>query len=108
MVGKELGSTLNVSLPVVVTAVITERLWEQWDADGARAALVSAGLTLAVGVLVALLMLTPLIRYLADEVPLPLALACGMWTIVAGTYRGLRLSELMRFSPLITAKESAA
>jgi hypothetical protein len=105
---KQLGDTLNISLPVVVTAVITERLWEQWDADGARAALVSAGLTLAVGVLVALLMLTPLIRYLADEVPLALALACGMWTIVAGTYRGLRLSELLRFSPLITAKERAA
>lgn len=105
---KQLGDTLNVSLPVVVTAVITERLWEQWDADGARDALVSAGLTLAVGVLVALLMLTPMIRYLADEVPLALALACGMWTIVAGTYRGLRLSELLRFSPLITAKERAA
>jgi len=27
---------------------------------------------------------------------------------VAGTYRGLRLSELLRFSPLITAKERAA
>jgi hypothetical protein len=108
LLDKELGSTLNVSLPVVVTAVITERLWEQWDADGARAALVSAGLTLGVGVLVALLMLTPLIRYLADEVPLALALACGMWTIVAGTYRGLRLSELMRFPPLVAAKERTA
>jgi len=51
----------------------------------------------------ALLALIPL----ADEVPLALAVACGMWTIVAGTYRGLRLSELLRFSPLITAKQSA-
>lgn len=105
---KQLSDTLNVSLPVVVTAVITERLWEEWDADGVRAALASACLTLAVGVLVAMLMLTPMIRYLADEVPMALALACGMWTIVVGTYRGLRLSELMRFSPRITAKETTA
>ena len=34
------------SLPVVVTAIIIERLWETWELDGVRQALGDAALTL--------------------------------------------------------------
>ena len=34
---------------------------------------------------------------LASTAPLALALACAVWAALAGTYRGLRLSELLRF-----------
>lgn len=87
----------GAALPVVVTAVILERLWETWDLDGWRDAAAEAGLTVGVAALVTALLLAPTIRGLAQTVPLPLAVACAIWAGIVGTYRGLRLTELVRF-----------
>jgi len=87
----------GAALPVVVTATVVERLWETWDADGFRATLTDAALTLGVAVVVALLMLSPPLRYLAEGAPIPFAIACLLWTWVVGTYKGLRVTELVRF-----------
>lgn len=94
------GESWGAALPVVVTATIIERLWESWDTDGAKTAAVEAVTTLAVALLATLLLLSPLIRQLAETVPVPLALTCSVWAFVAGTYRGLRLLELRRFRRL--------
>lgn len=85
------------ALPIVVTASAVEKLWEVWDLDGARAALTDAGLTLGVAVLVTAILLAPPVRLLAESVPVQLAVACGVWTWVVGTYKGLRLTEIARF-----------
>lgn len=98
----------GAALPVVVTAVIVERLWETWDLDGARAALAEASITLAVAVVVTLLLLAPATRLVAETVPLQLAVACTVWAAVAGTYRGLRLLELVRFAPAARTVEVPA
>ncbi len=95
-------STWGAALPVVVTATVVERLWETWDADGFRATLLDASVTLAVAVVVGLLMLSPPLRYLAEVAPIPFALACLLWTWVAGSYKGLRVTELVRFAPATT------
>lgn len=92
-------ATWGAALPVVVTATVVERLWETWDADGWRATIVDAVLTLGVAIMVALLMLSPPLRYLADSAAIPFAIACLLWTWVAGSYRGLRVTELVRFAP---------
>ncbi|MFF0557907.1 7TM domain-containing protein [Streptomyces sp. NPDC004266] len=97
--GLGLSDSWGMSLPVVVTAIVTERLWEAWDLDGVRAAATGAALTMGTAVLVALLLLTPYVREVAEAVPLQLAIVCAVWTSIAGTYRGLRLSELFRFAP---------
>ncbi|MEV7568806.1 7TM domain-containing protein [Streptomyces tanashiensis] len=97
--GFGLSDSWGMSLPVVVTAIVTERLWEAWDLDGVRAAATGAALTMGTAVLVALLLLTPYVREVAEAVPLQLAVVCAVWTSIAGTYRGLRLSELFRFAP---------
>lgn len=94
-------ATWGAALPVVVTATIIERLWETWDDDGARVAAVDAVVTLFVSVLVASLLLTPHLRYLAETVPLYFAAACVFWTWAAGAYKGLRLTELVRFAPVM-------
>jgi hypothetical protein len=96
----------GAALPVVVTAVILERLWETWDLDGSRNAAIEAGLTVGVAVLVTTLLLAPTIRGLAETVPLPLAVACAIWAAVVGTYRGLRLTELARFGSAARAREA--
>jgi len=98
----------GAALPVVVTAVIIERLWEVWDLDGTRAALGEAGLTLGVAVLVTFLLLAPLTRLLAETAPLPLALGCTLLAGLIGSYKGLRLVELARFSPLATRQETSS
>ncbi|MFE4257303.1 7TM domain-containing protein [Streptomyces sp. NPDC056883] len=103
-----LSDSWGMSLPVVVTAIITERLWDTWDLDGFRAAVAGAALTMGTAVLVALLLLTPYVRHLAEAVPLQLALVCAVWTAIAGTYRGLRLSELSRFAPAAKAQGAAS
>ena len=91
------GGAWGAALPVVVTAVMVERLWETWDLDGWRDAARDAAATTIVALLVTALLLAPLVRDLASAAPLAMALACAVWAGVAGTYRGLRLSELLRF-----------
>jgi hypothetical protein len=87
----------GAAMPVVVTAVVTERLWEAWDADGFGAAVVDAGLTLLVATLVTVVLVSPWVRALAEAAPLTLALACAAWIFVVGSYKGLRLTEVARF-----------
>ncbi len=54
-------------------------------------------MTLAVAVLVAVIMLAPMVRLLADTVPIQLAVVSTVWACIIGTYRGLRVNELLRF-----------
>lgn len=91
------GQAWGAALPIVVSAVIVERLWEAWDVEGATTALQDGAVTLAVAALVTLLLLSPPVRVLAEAVPLRLALVSLVWAWLIGTYRGLRLSELARF-----------
>ncbi len=87
----------GASLPVVVTAIIVERLWETWELDGLSTAVWEAVLTLGVAALVALVILAPAVRLLADTIPIQLAAVRTIWACIIGTYRGLRISELLRF-----------
>jgi len=102
------ADTWGTALPVVITAVIVERLWEAWDLDGAGAALKDAAVTLLVALLVTALIASPAVRSFAEDSPLILAVACTLLIWVAGTYRGLRASELVRFRPINPAKEIAS
>lgn len=97
MAGGGNGAVWASALPVVVTAVLVERLWETWDLDGWRDAAKDAVATTAVALLVAALLLAPLVRHLAAAAPLALVVGCAVSAAVAGTYRGLRLTELLRF-----------
>ncbi|MFD8146414.1 7TM domain-containing protein [Streptomyces sp. NPDC059708] len=106
--GFGLSDSWGMTMPVVVTSIITERLWEQWDLDGFRSAAVGAALTMGTAVLVALLLLTPYVRHLAESVPLQLAAVCAVWAVLVGTYRGLRLNELFRFAPAARAQGGGA
>jgi hypothetical protein len=82
---------------VVVTAVIVERLWETWDLDGWRDAARDAVATSSVALLDTARLLAPTVRHLAAAALLALAVACAVSAALAGTYRALRLTELVRF-----------
>ncbi len=86
----------GAALPVVVTAVTLERMWETWDTEGVLTA--KEGLiTLAVAVVATLMMVTPFARALVERSPLQLALVCTALAFLVGSYRGLRLLEIRRF-----------
>ncbi len=98
------GSSWGAALPIVVTAVVVERLWETWDVEGVRPAVKDGAVTLALAALVTVVLLSPPVRALAEAAPLRLALVSMLWAWVLGTYRGLRLTELARFRGAATPK----
>ncbi len=52
------------------------------------------------------LVLAPATRLLAESAPLAFSAACVLVAGLAGSYRGLRLLELVRFSPLTRRAEA--
>lgn len=85
------------AFPVVVTALIVERWWNAYEADGPKKAVRMTGTTLCVAIAIQLLVAAPPVVTLATQFPLALPLASIGVMIVLGRYQGLRLSELTRF-----------
>jgi len=88
---------LASAFPVVVTALIVERWWNAWEADGPTKAMRMTATTLGVALLIQLLVAAPPMLALAERLPLVLPLSAVGLMIVLGRYNGLRLSELARF-----------
>ncbi|MFO6428753.1 7TM domain-containing protein [Erythrobacter sp. W302b] len=85
------------AFPVVVTALIVERWWNAYEADGPKKAVRMTIATLGVAIAIQLLVAAPPVVWLATELPLGLPLASTALMIVLGRYQGLRLSEIARF-----------
>ena len=88
---------LASAFPVVVTALIVERWWNAWEADGPKKALRMTGTTLGVAMMIQLLVTIPPMMALAAANPLAMPLSAIVPMILLGRYNGLRLSELARF-----------
>lgn len=88
---------LASAFPVVVTALIVERWWNAWEADGPKQAVRMTATTLLVALLIQALVAAPVMVALAIAEPLAMPLASVVLMIVLGRYQGLRLSELARF-----------
>lgn len=97
VVGVQGIGTWGAAFPLVVSAGLVERLYELWSTEGRRDALVAAGWTLGVAVAVVPLLLAPPVRLLAASAPWALALGSLVLSLLAGSYRGLRLTEYLRF-----------
>ncbi len=85
------------AFPVVVTALIVERWWNAFEADGPKKAVRMTATTLAVALMIQGLVAAPPVLWLAAAYPLALPLVSIALMIVLGRYQGLRLSELARF-----------
>lgn len=93
LAGPGVGSGWSTALPVVVTAVVVERLWEAGELDGWRRAGGEALQTLTVAVGVTLLLFVPAVGDIASEYPLSVAVAAVLAAAITGTYRGARLLD---------------
>jgi hypothetical protein len=88
---------LASAFPVVVTALIVERWWNAWEADGPKKALRMTLATLGVALMIQLLVAAPPVLALAARAPLAVPVSAVAVMILLGRYNGLRLSELARF-----------
>ena len=87
----------GAAFPLIVAAALVEKLHEEWELEGMGRALAAAARTVAVAVVALPVLLAPTVRLLAANSPIALALACTLLSWLVGTYRGLRLNELVRF-----------
>lgn len=85
------------AFPVVVTALIVERWWNAFEADGPKKAMRMTGTTLAVALMIQGVVAAPPTVSLTTTYPMALPLASIGAMILLGRYQGLRLSELTRF-----------
>ena len=95
----------TAAFPVVIISAVIEQFWGSWEQEGIRPALISTlWTTLAALVAAPLLVIKP-VAWLAEHppyYPFVLVIAGVGLSILVGLYRGLRLSEFIRFRPAIS------
>ncbi len=92
-----IGLTVANAFPVVVTAAIVERFSVNWEQQQLVATLKLAAWTIVVAVAASALLRADLVLLLANRMPLALVAVGAVLSLLLGTYRGLRLTEIMRF-----------
>jgi hypothetical protein len=100
------NSVLGAAFPVVVLAALIERFWECREEDGLSAALTGWLVTIGVAVGISLLLVLPAVRTAIETHPLELGTALTGVCILVGRYRGLRVSELVRFRTAMAGRAS--
>ncbi|MDE1467385.1 7TM domain-containing protein [Aurantiacibacter sp. D1-12] len=88
------------AFPVVVTALVVERWYRQWEKDGAWEAFSIAMSTFFLALMIQFVMVSHVALTLIEISPLVLPGFAGLAIALLGRYRGLRLSEIKRFAPI--------
>lgn len=104
--GADDNSVVGAAFPVVVLAALIERFWECREEDGLSAALTGWLVTIAVAVAVSLVLVLPGVRAASETHPLQLGAILTGLCILVGRYRGLRVSEFLRFRAAVAEGRS--
>jgi hypothetical protein len=104
--GSSDSTVIGAAFPVVVLAALIERFWECREEDGLRSALVGWVVTVAVAIAVGLVLVLPGVRAVSEAHPLELGAMLTGLCILVGRYRGLRVSELVRFRTAVVGSAS--
>lgn len=95
-------------VPVIVTVVVLDGLWVVLTDDGVGTALRTTLHTAIATLLVLSVIGAPSVRILALDHPFLVAMAGVALAVLTGSYRGLRLTEFVRFRRRATANEMSA
>ncbi len=98
------ATTWTSAFPVVIISIFIERFWELWEQEGFKAASKVAAVSLLVAVLATPLLVSYPVRWVTQYAPVAFAIAGAVLSIVIGRYKGLRLTELIRFRPAAEGK----
>lgn len=93
------GLALAQGVPVIVTVVVLDGLWIVLTDEGLPAALRTTLHTAIATLLVLSVISAASVRVLALDRPFLVAISGVTLSMAAGSYRGLRLTEFMRFRP---------
>jgi hypothetical protein len=99
----------TAAFPVVIVTIIIEQFWGSWEQEGLRQALISALWTALTALVAAPLLVAEPVSWLAEHPPIypfVLVIAGVALSILIGLYRGLRLSEFIRFRPALSKDKS--
>lgn len=96
-----LDTNLQVdAFPVIVTALVVERWWKQWEKDGPKEAAFIAFSTFILALVIQFVMVSQFALALIEMSPLLMPAFTAVAIAILGRYRGLRLSEIKRFAPI--------
>lgn len=99
----------TAAFPVVIVTIIIEQFWGSWEQEGLRQALISALWTALAALVAAPILVAEPVSWLAEHPPIyPFVLVVvgvGL-SVLIGLYRGLRLSEFIRFRPALSKDKS--
>lgn len=99
----------TAAFPVVVATIVIEQFWGSWEQEGLRQALVGALWTTLAAIAAAPLLVSKPITWLAEHPPIYPFVLVGVGvglSVLIGRYRGLRLSEFIRFRPALSKGKS--
>ena len=99
----------TAAFPVVIVTIIIEQFWGSWEQEGLRQALISAFWTTLAALVAAPLLVAEPVTWLAEHPPIypfVLVVAGVGLSVLIGLYRGLRLSEFIRFRPTLLKDKS--
>jgi hypothetical protein len=88
------------AMPVVVTALVVERWWRQWEKDGYFEAAHIAFNTMMLALVIQFVMVSQVALMLIEVSPLLLPGFAAIAITILGRYRGLRMTEISRFFPI--------
>lgn len=97
-------STWAGAFPIVIIAVTIEKFWEIWEQESFPEALKTGALTLLVALLATPVLVATPVRWISSTAPIVGVLIGLVLCLVIGRYRGLRLTELIRFRPTARAE----
>jgi len=100
-----LGAVLTAAFPAAVTVAIIEQLWTTWEQEGFADAAWTSLWTGLVIVLTGFVTTLEPVQMLATRAPLVLAALGIVACVLLGRYRGLRLTELLRFKPAAAGQD---
>lgn len=87
--------------PVVVTALVIERWWVSRKADGPEVSSELLLTTALIAVAIQFILVSPVLKWGTQAYPFALPFLGTALALALGSYRGLRLSELFRFRPIL-------
>jgi hypothetical protein len=99
----------TAAFPVVIVTIIIEQFWGSWEQKGLRQTLISALWTALTALVAAPLLVAEPVSWLAEHPPIypfVLVVAGVGLSVLIGLYRGLRLSEFIRFRPALSKDKS--
>lgn len=95
------GDVSVTTFPVVVTALVVERWWVTRVSEGQDEASYLLLMTAILAVTLQFVLVAPTLKSAVENFAIAVPIAGTLLCFGLGMYRGLRLSELMRFRPIL-------